>query len=170
MASANQHTMTNNIEISTPQWSDQLEIDYAELGTRLEGLVPCLEWQMYLPWIDAILRLKEQRGAIIMAHSYQSPEIFHGVADITGDSLSLAQAAATCDAELIVICGVHFMAETAKILAPDRTVLIPDLQAGCSLASSITAADVRRLRALHPGVPVVSYVNTTADVKAESDA
>ena len=162
--------MTSTLEISPPQWTDQLEIDYAELGTRLEGLVPCLEWQMHLPWIDAILRLKKQRGAVIMAHSYQSPEIFHGVADVTGDSLALAQAAASCDAELIVICGVHFMAETAKILAPDRTVLIPDLHAGCSLASSITAADVQRLRALHPGVPVVSYVNTTADVKAESDA
>lgn len=162
--------MTSTLEISPPQWTDQLEIDYADLGTRLEGLVPCLEWQMHLPWIDAILRLKEQRGAVIMAHSYQSPEIFHGVADVTGDSLALAQAAASCDAELIVICGVHFMAETAKILAPDRTVLIPDLLAGCSLASSITAADIRRLRALHPGVPVVSYVNTTADVKAESDA
>jgi quinolinate synthase len=105
-----------------------------------------------------------------MAHSYQSPEIFHGVADVTGDSLALAQAAARCEAGLIVLCGVHFMAESAKILAPDKTVLIPDLEAGCSLASSITAADVRALRAQHPGAPVVSYVNTSAAVKAESDA
>src|SRR3546814_6061102 len=105
-----------------------------------------------------------------MAHSYQSPEIFHGVADITGDSLALAQAAADCDSELIVLCGVHFMAERAKILAPGKTVLIPDLEAGCSLASSITAADVREMRARHPGVPVVRYVNTSAAVKAESDA
>lgn len=120
--------------------------------------------------IDAINELKRRRGAVIMAHSYQSPEIFHGVADVTGDSLALAQAAAECDADLIVLCGVHFMAETAKILAPHRTVLIPDLEAGCSLASSITAADVRALRARYPGAPVVSYVNTSAAVKAESDA
>ncbi len=153
-----------------PQWSEQLERDYSELGEKLQHLLPCLEWSLHLPWIDAIRRLKAQRGAIIMAHSYQSPEIFHGVADVTGDSLALAQAAADCDAELIVFCGVHFMAETAKILAPQRTVLIPDLEAGCSLASSITAADVRDLRARHPGVPVVSYVNTSAEVKAESDA
>ena len=157
-------------DLPRPQWSEQLETDYAELGTRLERLLPCMEWPLHLPWIDAIRRLKAQRGAVIMAHSYQSPEIFHGVADVTGDSLALAQAAADCDAELIVLCGVHFMAETAKILAPERTVLIPDLQAGCSLAASITAADVRHLRALHPGVPVLSYVNTTAEVKAESDA
>ena len=153
-----------------PQWNDQLEIEHAQLGARLQHLLPCLEWPLHLPWIDAINQLKLQRGALIMAHSYQSPEIFHGVADVTGDSLALAQAAAGCDAELIVFCGVQFMAETAKILAPERIVLIPDLQAGCSLAASITGADVRRLRALHPGVPVVSYVNTTAEVKAESDA
>jgi quinolinate synthase len=153
-----------------PSWSPDLESRYAELGERLAPLVPCLEWPLHLPWIDAIQRLKRERGAVIMAHSYQSPEIFHGVADVTGDSLALAQAAATCDAELIVLCGVHFMAETAKILAPDRTVLIPDPEAGCSLASSITADDVRALRLQHPGAPVVSYVNTTAEVKAESDA
>ena len=162
--------MTATDKLPCPQWSEQLESDYAELGVRLECLLPCLEWPLHLPWIDAIRRLKVQRGAVIMAHSYQSPEIFHGVADITGDSLALAQAAADCDAELIVLCGVHFMAETAKLLAPQRTVLIPDLEAGCSLAASITADDVRRLRAQHPGVPVVSYVNTTAAVKAESDA
>ncbi len=153
-----------------PAWNPDLEERYAELGERLAPLLPCLEWPLHLPWIDAIQRLKRERGAVIMAHSYQSPEIFHGVADVTGDSLALAQAAAQCDAGLIVLCGVHFMAETAKILAPDRTVLIPDLEAGCSLASSITAADVRALRALHPGAPVVSYVNTSAAVKAESDA
>ncbi len=156
--------------LPVPVWRDELEHEYAALGARLERLVPCMEWPLHLPWIDAINRLKQQRGAVIMAHSYQSPEIFHGVADITGDSLALAQAAANCDAELIVLCGVHFMAESAKILAPDKTVLIPDPDAGCSLASSITAADVRMLRARHPGVPVVSYVNTSAAVKAESDA
>jgi len=162
--------MNTPVDLPRPQWSEQLERDYSELGQSLEHLLPCLEWPLHLPWIDAIRRLKAQRGAVIMAHSYQAPEIFHGVADVTGDSLALAQAAATCDAELIVFCGVHFMAETAKILAPQRTVLIPDLDAGCSLASSIMAADVRRLRAEHPGVPVVSYVNTSAEVKAESDA
>jgi quinolinate synthase len=125
---------------------------------------------LHLPWIDAIHALKRKRGAVVMAHSYQSPEIFHGVADVTGDSLALAQAAARCEAGLIVLCGVHFMAETAKLLAPGKTVLIPDPEAGCSLASSITAADVRALRERHPGAPVVSYVNTSAAVKAESDA
>ena len=162
--------MTATDDLPHPQWNESLETDYAELGARLERLLPCLEWPLHLPWIDAINKLKKQRGAVIMAHSYQSPEIFHGVADVTGDSLALAQAAADCDADLIVLCGVHFMAETAKILAPGKTVLIPDLEAGCSLASSITADDVRGLRVQHPCVPVVSYVNTSAAVKAESDA
>lgn len=163
--------MSNNTQpASRPQWTPELAEQYTDLSAKLEQLVPCLEVPLHLPWIDAINRLKRERGARIMAHSYQSPEIFHGVADVTGDSLALAQAAADCDAELIVLCGVHFMAESAKILAPGKTVLIPDLEAGCSLASSITAADVRALRAKHPGVPVVSYVNTSAAVKAESDA
>lgn len=155
---------------SAPRWRDDLSTEYAGLVETLERLIPCMEVPLHLPWIDAINALKRERGAVIMAHSYQSPEIFHGVADITGDSLALAQAAADCDSNLIVLCGVHFMAESAKILAPHKTVLIPDLEAGCSLASSITAADVRELRARHPGVPVVSYVNTSAAVKAESDA
>jgi quinolinate synthase len=161
--------MNVSTDLPMPEWRDELEHEYAALAARLEPLVPCLEIPLHLPWIDAINRLKRERGAVIMAHSYQSPEIFHGVADITGDSLGLAQAAAACDAELIVVCGVHFMAESAKILAPEKMVLIPDLEAGCSLASSITAADVRALRAEHPGVPVVSYANTSAAVKAESD-
>jgi quinolinate synthase len=155
---------------AVPRWTPALETQYAALAQTLERLIPCLEVPLHLPWIDAINTLKRERGAVIMAHSYQSPEIFHGVADVTGDSLALAQAAAACDSEVIVLCGVHFMAETAKILAPDRMVLIPDPEAGCSLASSITAADVHMLRALHPGVPVVSYVNTSAAVKAASDA
>ena len=162
--------MTANAALATPRWRDGLESDYAPLVETLEQLIPCMEVPLHLPWIDAINTLKKQRGAVIMAHSYQSPEIFHGVADITGDSLALAQAAADCDSDLIVLCGVHFMAESAKILAPDKTVLIPDLEAGCSLAASITAADVRALQARHPGVPVVSYVNTSAEVKAASDA
>ena len=156
--------------VPVPVWRDELEHEYTALAERLEPLVPCLEIPLHLPWIEAINTLKKQRGAVIMAHSYQSPEIFHGVADVTGDSLGLAQAAAECEAELIVLCGVHFMAETAKILAPHKTVLLPDLEAGCSLASSITAVDVRALRVQHPGVPVVSYANTSAAVKAESDA
>ncbi|MGQ4582681.1 quinolinate synthase NadA [Lysobacter sp. F60174L2] len=155
---------------ATPRWRDGLEDEYAVLRQTLDQLIPCLEVPLHLPWIDAINALKKRRGAVIMAHSYQSPEIFHGVADITGDSLALAQAAADCDSDLIVLCGVHFMAESAKILAPEKTVLIPDLEAGCSLASSINAADVRALRRRHPGVPVVSYANTSAEVKAESDA
>jgi quinolinate synthase len=162
--------MSELAELPTPVWRDELADDYAALAARLEPLVPCLEIPLHLPWIDAINKLKKQRGAVIMAHSYQSPEIFHGVADITGDSLGLAQAARDCDADLIVVCGVHFMAESAKILAPEKTVLLPDLDAGCSLASSITAEDVRALKAKHPGVPVVSYANTSAAVKAESDA
>ncbi|MDE2407569.1 MAG: quinolinate synthase NadA [Xanthomonadaceae bacterium] len=156
--------------LSVPAWSPELETRYAPLVEKLEQLMPCMEVPLHLPWVAAIEELKRERGAVIMAHSYQSPEIFHGVADITGDSLALAQAAAKCDSDLIVLCGVHFMAESAKILAPGKTVLIPDLEAGCSLASSITAADVRALRAQHPGTPVVSYVNTSAAVKAESDA
>ena len=109
---------------ASPEWHPQLESRYAALSETLERLIPCMEVPFHLPWIDAINTLKRQRGAVIMAHSYQSPEIFHGVADITGDSLALAQAAADCDSELIVLCGVHFMAESAKLLAPDKTVLI----------------------------------------------
>lgn len=162
--------MTHALDLPRPTWRDELVDEYAELSERLSSRIPCFEVPMHLPWIDAINQLKKQRGAVIMAHSYQSPEIFHGVADVTGDSLGLAQAASECDAELILLCGVHFMAESAKILAPNKTVLIPSLEAGCSLASSITAEDVRMLRRQHPGVPVVSYANTSAAVKAESDA
>ncbi len=159
--------MNNRVKAKDPIWNAEFE---EKLIARLEQLIPCTEIDFHLPWIDEINQLKRERGAVIMAHSYQSPEIFQGVADITGDSLALAQAAAQCESQIIVLCGVHFMAETAKILAPDRTVLIPDLEAGCSLASSITAEDVRNLRLQHPGLPVVSYVNTSAAVKAESDA
>jgi quinolinate synthase len=139
------------------------------LVAKLRGHVPELELAVHLPWIDAIQSLKREQHALILAHNYQTPEIYHGVADVVGDSLALAQQALTADADTIVMCGVHFMAETAKLLNPARTVLIPDLAAGCSLAASITAADVRALRRRHPGVPVVSYVNTSAEVKAESD-
>jgi quinolinate synthase len=134
----------------------------------LDLLTP-VEWDIFAPTIEAINRLKRERNAVILAHNYQTPEIFHGVADIVGDSLQLAREACRVDADIIVVCGVHFMGETAKILNPHRTVIVPDARAGCSLAESITAADVRALRERYPGVPVVTYVNTSAAVKAESD-
>src|SRR5438309_751166 len=136
---------------------------------RLRGVLPEIEWPVHAPYVAAINELKAKVNAVILAHNYQTPEIFHGVADITGDSLALAMQAAKTDADVIVLCGVHFMAETAKLLSPHKTVLIPDLEAGCSLASSITDADVCLLRQRYPGVPVVTYVNTSAAVKAESD-
>lgn len=139
------------------------------LYERIRRVVPPAEWAVFEPEVEAILRLKRERNAVILAHNYQTPEIFNTVADITGDSLALAREAAGVDAEVIVMCGVHFMAETAKLMNPSRTVLIPDPLAGCSLAESITADDVRALKARYPGVPVVTYVNTSAEVKAESD-
>jgi quinolinate synthase len=140
-----------------------------ELYRRVERHVPPFEWRILADDIAAILALKREKNAVILAHNYQTPEIFHTVADIVGDSLALAREAVRTDAEIIVLAGVHFMAETAKLLNPGKTVLIPDLEAGCSLAASITAADIRLLRARHPGVPIVTYVNTSAAVKAESD-
>ena len=141
----------------------------ASLYDRVRRVIPPIEWPAFSDDIDAILTLKRQRNAVILAHNYQTPEIFHCVADIVGDSLALARKAVAVDADVIVLAGVHFMAETAKLLNPDKTVLIPDLGAGCSLADSITAADVRLMRQRYPGVPVVTYVNTSAAVKAESD-
>jgi quinolinate synthase len=140
-----------------------------QLYDKVKSVILPAEWSEFAPDVDAILALKRERNAVILAHNYQTPEIFHGVADIVGDSLALAREAMKTDAEVIVLAGVHFMAETAKLLNPGRTVLIPDLRAGCSLAESITAADVRLLRQRWPGVPVVTYVNTSAAVKAESD-
>ena len=139
------------------------------LYEKVAGVIPSVEWPIHAPYIYEINRLKAERNAVILAHNYQTPEIFHCVADIRGDSLALARKAADSDADVIILAGVHFMAETAKILNPEKTVLIPDTAAGCSLASSITGADVRLLRQQYPGVPVVSYVNTSADVKAETD-
>lgn len=139
------------------------------LYARLERVIPPLEWAGHAPYIKAIRDLKREKNAVILAHNYMTPEIFHGVGDILGDSLQLAKEAARTDADVIVQCGVHFMAETSKLLNPDKTVLIPDPEAGCSLASSITPEDVRALRAAYPGVPVVTYVNTSAAVKAECD-
>ncbi|REK12813.1 MAG: quinolinate synthase NadA [Actinobacteria bacterium] len=137
--------------------------------TRPGDVLPEEEVAALQPTIAEINRLKKERNAIVAAHNYMTPDIYHLAADITGDSLALAYLAQETDAEVIVLAGVHFMAETAKIIAPEKTVLIPDLQAGCSLADGITGADVRRLKEQHPGVPVVTYVNTSAEVKAESD-
>ncbi|NGO55648.1 quinolinate synthase NadA [Allomesorhizobium camelthorni] len=141
----------------------------ASLYDRVQRVIPPIEWPTFLDDIDAILELKQQRNAVVLAHNYQTPEIFHCVADIVGDSLALARKAMAVEADVIVLAGVHFMAETAKLLNPEKTVLIPDLKAGCSLADSITAADVRLLRQRYPGVPIITYVNTSVEVKAESD-
>jgi quinolinate synthase len=135
----------------------------------VEHVIPRVEWPLHAPYVAAINRLKRERNAVILAHNYQVPEIFYTVADIVGDSLALATQAAKTDADVIVLCGVHFMAETAKLVNPSKTVLVPDLRAGCSLAESITADDVRLLRERYPNTPVVTYVNTSAEVKAESD-
>jgi quinolinate synthase len=141
----------------------------ALLYERVRRVIPPIEWPVFAEDIEAILALKRRRNAVILAHNYQTPEIFHCVADLVGDSLALARKATAVDAEVIVLAGVHFMAETAKLLNPDKAVLIPDHRAGCSLAESITAEDVRLLRQRYPGVPIVTYVNTSAAVKAESD-
>src|SRR6202790_110705 len=141
----------------------------APLYERVRRVIPPSEWPAFAGDVDAILALKRRRNAVVLAHNYQTPEIFHCVADVVGDSLALARKAMTAEADVIVLAGVHFMAETAKLLNPDKTVLIPDLAAGCSLADSITPEDVRLMRLRYPGVPIVTYVNTSAAVKAESD-
>jgi quinolinate synthase len=162
-----------NVEAPRPYASLDYTPDVARataaIHDKVRSVIPDLEWPVHAPYIAAINELKRQKNAVVLAHNYQTPEIFHGVADIVGDSLALAQQGAKTDAGVIVLAGVHFMAETAKILSPEKTVLIPDLEAGCSLAASITAADIRLLRQRYPGVPVVTYVNTSAAVKAESD-
>ena len=136
---------------------------------KIRAQVTPIEWRLQAPLIAEINRLKRDRNAVILAHNYMTPEIFHGVGDFVGDSLGLAREAARSEARVIVQAGVHFMAETSKVLCPDKRVLIPDLRAGCSLAASITAADVRLIKQRYPGLPVVTYVNTTAEVKAETD-
>src|SRR5688572_21610688 len=141
----------------------------APFYARVRHVVPEIEWPVFAPYTAAINALKREKNAVILAHNYMTPEIFHCVADFVGDSLQLAREAAKTDAKIIVQAGVHFMAETAKILSPEKTVLIPDMRAGCSLAASITGADVRLIKQRYPGLPVVTYVNTTADVKAETD-
>ena len=128
-----------------------------------------IEWSTHAPYIYEINKLKKEKNAVILAHNYQTPEIYHGISDFSADSLALAVEAAKTKADIIVMCGVHFMAETAKLMSPNKKVLLPDMRAGCSLSSSITGEDVRNLKKQYPGVPVVSYVNTSADVKAETD-
>ncbi len=150
-------------------WTPEIERATAHLYDKVRDVIPAVEWPFFAPYVHAINRLKKERNAVILAHNYQTPEIFHCVADVVGDSLQLAKLAADVDADVIVQCGVHFMAETSKLLSPNKTVLIPDSRAGCSLASSITGADVRLLKQRYPGVPVVTYVNSSADVKAETD-
>lgn len=136
---------------------------------RIKDKIPEIEWPFFAPLIFQINRLKQEKDAVILAHNYQTPQIYHGVADIVGDSLQLAQEASRVKQSVIVQCGVHFMAETSKLLNPEKTVLIPDSRAGCSLAASITVNDVIAMRAQYPGVPVVTYVNTSAAVKAVTD-
>ena len=150
-------------------FTPEVEADTALVWDKVKRHVTPMEWRGHAPLIAEINRLKRARNAVILAHNYMTPEIFHGVGDYVGDSLGLAKEAAKSDAKVIVQAGVHFMAETSKILSPEKTVLIPDLSAGCSLASSITAADVRLIKQRYPGLPVVTYVNTSAEVKAETD-
>ena len=160
------HTDTVRFELD---YTPEVAAATAPLYGRVGRVIPDIEWPFHAPYVAAINALKRERDAVILAHNYQTPEIFHCVADFVGDSLQLAREAARADARVIVQCGVHFMAETSKLLSPEKTVLLPDLEAGCSLAASINGADVRLLRERYPGVPVVSYVNTSAEVKAESD-
>ena len=157
------------IERPSLLWTPEVERATSSIYERVRDVIPPVEWPFHAPYIKAINELKRERNAVILAHNYQTPEIFHGVADIVGDSLQLARKATEVEADIIVQCGVHFMAETSKLLNPEKTILIPDSRAGCSLAASITGADVRLLKQRYPGVPVVTYVNSSADVKAETD-
>ncbi len=151
------------------RYTSEVEKSTAHLYDKVRKVIPEVEWPVFAPLIHRINQLKAQKNAVILGHNYMTPEIFHCVADITGDSLALARSASKTEADIIVMAGVHFMAETSKIMNPSKKVLIPDMGAGCTLAEAITAADVRKLKAQYPGVPVVTYVNTSADVKAESD-
>jgi len=149
--------------------SEEIKKETDPIYQKVSRVIPEIEWAFHAPLIHKINALKKEKNAVILAHNYQTPEIFHGVADIAADSLALAVEAEKTDADIIVLCGVHFMAETAKLMNPNKKVLLPDLGAGCSLASSITGKDVKMLKEKYPGVPVVTYVNTSAEVKAESD-
>ncbi len=157
------------LEADQLAYTPEVARETAHLYARVARVVPEIEWPTFAPYVAEINRLKREKNAVILAHNYMTPEIFHCIADFVGDSLQLAREAAKTEAKVIVQGGVHFMAETSKILSPDKTVLIPDMRAGCSLAESITGADVRLLRQKYPGLPIVTYVNTSAEVKAESD-
>ncbi|MEM7069917.1 MAG: quinolinate synthase NadA [Pseudomonadota bacterium] len=157
------------LEMPSLEHTEKVARETAPLYDKVKHHIPEIEWPVHAPYVHAINKLKKERNAVILAHNYQTPEIFHCVADFAGDSLQLAKEAEKVDADIIIQCGVHFMAETSKLLSPEKTVLIPDMKAGCSLAESITGEDVRLLREANPGVPIVTYVNTSADVKAESD-
>ncbi|AUQ73385.1 MULTISPECIES: quinolinate synthase NadA [Phaeobacter] len=158
--------LANHYDLApNPALAEEMSGIYA----NMDRVVNPIDWATYAPYVAAILALKKERNAVILAHNYMTPEIYHGVADVVGDSLQLAIEAAKVEADVIVQCGVHFMAETSKILSPDKTVLIPDMEAGCSLAESITAEGIAQMREKYPGAPVVTYVNTTAEVKAASD-
>ena len=148
---------------------EQFNRSSSEIYKKISKHVPEIEWKVHAPLIEKINKLKKEKNAVILAHNYQTPEIYHGIADFSADSLALAVEASKTSANIIVMAGVHFMAETAKLMSPDKKVLLPDMNAGCSLSSSITGKDVRLLKEKYPGVPVVSYVNTSADVKAETD-
>ncbi|MCC7304921.1 MAG: quinolinate synthase NadA, partial [Alphaproteobacteria bacterium] len=150
-------------------YSEEVAVSTRPIYQKLSRQYREDHWKTLAPDIHEINRLKREKNAVILAHNYMTPDIFYGVGDITGDSLKLAQEAAKTTADIIIQCGVHFMAETSKILCPEKKILLPDMGAGCSLAESITGEDVRNLKKKHPGIPVVSYVNTSADVKAESD-
>ena len=148
---------------------EQIKKETDPIYKKVSKIIPEIEWAFHAPLIHKINKLKKEKNAVILAHNYQTPEIFYGIADIAADSLALAVEAEKTNADIIVMCGVHFMAETAKLMNPNKKVLLPDMGAGCSVASSITGKDVRMLKEKYPGVPVVTYVNTAADVKAESD-
>ena len=147
----------------------EIKISTDPIFNKISKVVPEIEWKIHAPLIYKINKIKKEKNAVILAHNYQTPEIYHGIADFAADSLALAFEASKTKADIIVMCGVHFMAETAKLMSPQKKVLLPDMNAGCSLSSSITGEDVRLLKKKYPNVPVVSYVNTSADVKAETD-
>ena len=151
------------------EFTNEVEKATAPIYRKISKVLPEVEWPTFAPYIYRINQLKKEKNAVILAHNYQTPEIYHGVSDFSADSLALAIEAAKTKADIIIMCGVHFMAETAKLMSPEKKVFLPDMTAGCSLAASITGKDVRNLKKKYPGVPVVSYVNTSADVKAETD-
>ena len=151
------------------EFSSEIKKATDPIYQKISKVIPEIEWSIHAPYIHRINQLKKEKNAIILAHNYQTPEIYHGIADVAADSLALAVEASKTKADIIVMAGVHFMAETSKLMNPNKKVLLPDMDAGCSLSSSITGKDVRLLKQKYPGVPVVSYVNTSAEVKAETD-